>query len=108
MAVVFILAIVLAIVAPFIAKFLQLAVSREREYLADATAVKLCRNPVALASALRTLVADTETLEAANRATEHLYIVSPTKKLTRANIDSMWSTHPPIEKRISRIMELTV
>lgn len=105
-AIVLVLAVVLAVLAPIVAKLLQLAVSRQREYLADSTAVQLCRNPLALASALRKLTGDTEALEAANRATEHLYIVSPTKKLDAANIDSVWSTHPPINKRIARLVDI--
>lgn len=103
-----VLAVIFSVVAPIIAKLLQLSVSREREFLADATAVRLARHPEALISALRKLVTDTEVLEAANRATEHLYIVSPTQKLSAADVDSVWSTHPPIERRIARIAALAV
>ncbi|HET9417586.1 MAG TPA: M48 family metallopeptidase, partial [Candidatus Limnocylindria bacterium] len=75
MAVIFILALVLAVVAPLIGRMVQAAVSRSRESLADATAVELTRNPVGLARALRTISDDQEVLEVANRATQHLYIV---------------------------------
>lgn len=89
--------------APIISKFLRLAVSRNREYLADATAVKFTRNPIGLASALKKLAEDQTPLEVANGATEHLYIVSPTCKGNNADLDSMWSTHPAISKRLARL-----
>jgi len=94
--------------APSIAKILQLAVAREREYLADATAVQLCRNPTALSSALRKIALDSTPLTCDNRATEHMFIVnpSPERKLINVNRDSIWSTHPPLIKRISRIRRL--
>lgn len=101
-----ILAIVLSFVAPLIAKVLQLAVSRKREFLADATAVKLTRNPLGLASALQKLTSDTDPLDHPNRAMEHLYIVNPTNKLSAADLDSVWSTHPPIKERIRRILSI--
>ena len=104
-----ILAIILAMVAPLIARLMRLAVSREREYLADATAVQLCRNPVALASALEKLGTDkTEESSFANRATEHMFIVNPDPKLRikSVNKDSIWSTHPPLIRRIARIKKL--
>src|SRR3712207_4353509 len=70
-------AIVLAILAPLFARLLQLSISRQREFLADATAVRLTRNPKGLADALQKISGDREVLEAANRATAHLYIVNP-------------------------------
>ena len=91
--------LVLAILAPLFAKILELAVSRQREYLADATAAELTRNPEGLANALRKIAADPEPLEAANRATQHLYIVNPLRRL-----DSIFSTHPPTEERIRRLL----
>ena len=72
-----IVAILLAILAPLFARLLQLSISRQREYLADATAVQLTRNPKGLADALQKISSDREVLEAANRATAHLYIVNP-------------------------------
>ncbi|HET9233417.1 MAG TPA: M48 family metallopeptidase [Candidatus Eisenbacteria bacterium] len=101
-----ILAIVLSMVAPLIGKLIQLAASREREYLADASAIELTRNPEGLASALEKLGSDQEVLEVANRATQHLYIVNPFKPFeTRAK--GLLSTHPPLEERIRRIRELS-
>ena len=98
-------AILLAILAPLFAKMLQLAVSRQREYLADASAVKLTRYPQGLAGALRKISGDREVLEVANRATQHLYIVNPIKPFEK-RAKSLFSTHPPIEDRIERIMSM--
>jgi len=94
-----IIAVVLAILAPIFARLLQLSISRQREYLADATAVKLTRNPKGLADALQKISGDREVLEAANRATAHLYIVNPIKKFEK-RASGLFSTHPPIEERI--------
>lgn len=108
--VIVVLAFTLAIVAPFIAKFIQMAYSREREYLADAGAVELTRNPLGLVSALRKIAGDDEPLvEVANRGTAHMFIANPLKKAraARQNMDSLFSSHPPIDKRIARILALT-
>src|SRR5215208_2474755 len=94
-----IVAIVLAILAPLFARLLQLSISRQREFLADATAVRLTRNPKGLADALQKISGDREVLEAANRATAHLYIVNPIKKFEKRS-KGLFSTHPPIEERI--------
>ena len=101
-----IVAIVLAILAPLFARLLQLSISRQREYLADATAVQLTRNPKGLADALQKISGDREVLEAANRATAHLYIVNPIKRFEKRS-KGLFSTHPPIEERIKvlRAME---
>src|ERR671932_367044 len=92
-------AIVFAILAPIFARLLQLSISRQREYLADASAVQLTRNPKALADALQKISGDQEVLEVANRATAHLYIVNPIKKFEK-RAKGIFSTHPPIEERI--------
>src|SRR5919107_482051 len=94
-----IVAVVLAILAPIFARLLQLSISRQREYLADATAVKLTRNPKGLADALQKISGDREVLEVANRATAHLYIVNPVKRFEKRS-KGLFSTHPPIEERI--------
>jgi heat shock protein HtpX len=104
-AILFILAIVLALVAPIIGRLVQLAVSRRREALADVSAVELTRNPVGLARALRTISDDPEVLEVANRATQHLYIVNPIKSFEE-RAKSMWDTHPPIAARIATLQAL--
>ena len=105
-AVLMIVGLVLAILAPFFARMVQMAVSRQREYLADASSVELTRNPIGLERALAAISADTEPLEVANRATQHLYIVNPIKKLDdRSN--GLFSTHPPILDRIDRLRALS-
>jgi heat shock protein HtpX len=93
------IAIVGAILAPLIAQIIRLAVSRRREYLADASGALLCRNPEALARALEKISSDTEPLEAANKATAHLYISNPLKE-HQSLLNNLFSTHPPIEDRI--------
>src|ERR671910_1814688 len=101
-----VVAILLAILAPLFARLLQLSISRQREYLADASAVRLTRNPKGLADALQKISGDREVLEAANRATAHLYIVNPVKGFEKRS-KGIFSTHPPIEDRIKilRTME---
>jgi len=102
----FIVAIVLAILAPFIARMVQLAVNRQREYLADASSVELTRNPRGLERALAKIAGDKEVLEVANRATQHLYFTNPIKKFEERST-SMFSTHPAIVDRINRLRQLT-
>src|SRR5207253_7491394 len=94
----FIIAIILAIIAPILAQIIQLAVSRQREYLADASGVELTRNPLGLANALRKIDADPNDLKTANRGTAHLFIANPVKKF-EAMADSVFASHPPIKKR---------
>jgi heat shock protein HtpX len=103
--IVVVLAILLALIAPILAQIIQLAVSRQREYLADASAVELTRNPLGLANALRKIDADPHVLESANRGTAHLYIANPIKKF-EARADSVFASHPPIQDRINRLMAL--
>ena len=98
-AIIIVVVIVFAILAPIIAKVIQLAISRQREYLADASGALLCRNPDALADALQKISADPEPLEAANKATAHLYIINPLKEHA-SFLNNAFSTHPPIEERI--------
>ena len=105
-AVVFIVAIALAILAPLISRFIQLAVSRQREYLADASGVELTRNPYGLERALAKISADPEVLEVANRGTQHLYFTNPIKKFEQRSSNLM-STHPAIVDRINRLRQLT-
>ncbi len=102
-----VVALVLAIVAPILARIIQMALSRQREYLADAGSVELTRNPEGLSSALTKLAGDQEVLEVANRATAPLYIVHPIKKF-EARAKSIFSTHPPIDDRVERLMSLTI
>jgi heat shock protein HtpX len=103
--IVFILAVVLAMIAPFLAQIIQFAVSRQREYLADATAVELTRYPQGLANALRKLQGDAAVLGKANRGTAHLFIANPIKKF-QARAESVFASHPPLEDRIARLEAL--
>lgn len=93
--------IVLAIITPLIATVIQLAISRRREYLADASGANLTRYPEGLARALEKLKGDKEVLEAATNATAHLFIANPFKgKQFGAWFSGLFDTHPPIEERI--------
>jgi heat shock protein HtpX len=105
-ALIFLVALVLAILAPIFSRLVQLAVSRQREYLADASSVELTRNPYGLERALVKISSDREVLEVANRATQHLYIVNPIKKFEERS-RGLFSTHPPIVDRINRLRALT-
>jgi heat shock protein HtpX len=104
-AIFFLIAITLSIIAPIFALFIQMAMSREREYLADASAAEMTRYPEGLASALEKISRDTEVLEVANRATQHLYIVNPIKPFEK-RASGLFSTHPPIEERIARLRSI--
>jgi heat shock protein HtpX len=92
-------AILFAILAPIAAQLIQLAISRQREYLADASGALLCRNPGAIASALEKISADPDPLEEANKATAHLYFSNPLTDHS-SFLNNLFSTHPPIEERI--------
>jgi heat shock protein HtpX len=105
-AIILIVAIVLAILAPIAARLVQMAVSRQREYLADASGVELTRNPYGLERALAKIALDTEPLEVANRATQHLYFENPVKAATGSS-RALFSTHPPALDRINRLRDLT-
>lgn len=105
-AVMFVVAILFAILAPIAARMVQLAVSRQREYLADASSVELTRNPAGLERALAKIAGDKEVLEVANRACQHLYFTNPIKKFEERS-SSMFSTHPPIVDRINRLRQLS-
>jgi heat shock protein HtpX len=97
-----IVAVLLSIIAPILAQIIQLAVSRQREYLADASAVELTRYPQGLANALRKIDADPDVLQTANRGTAHLFIVNPIEKFERM-AHTAFASHPPIKERIARL-----
>ena len=100
-----IIALVLAILAPIIAILIQLAISRKREFLADASGALLTRNPDGLADALLKISAVKEPLEVANKATAHLYIVNPFKEGHKlvGTFAGLFNTHPPIEQRVKAL-----
>jgi len=99
-----IIALLFIILAPLSAQFVQLAVSRNREYLADATAVELTRNPVGLVNALRKISGDPRDVDRATPATASMYIDVPLKKKKRRS--HLFATHPPIESRIERLQQM--
>ena len=103
---IFFLGLLVAILAPIFARLVQMSVNRQREFLADATSVELTRNPYGLERALAKLAADTEKLEVANEATQHLYVVNPVKKLEKS-ASGLFSTHPAIVDRINRLRRMT-
>ncbi len=97
--------IVLAILAPLFSMMLQMAISRKREYMADARSVAFTRNPNGLASALAKIAGKQGELFSANRATQHMYIVNPLKAASSGK-SSLFNTHPPLEDRIQRLREM--
>lgn len=104
-----IIGLVLAILTPIIATLIKLAVSRKREFLADSSGALLTRYPEGLASALEKIAGDREPLEAANKATAHLYIANPLKNQDGKSTGwfaNLFNTHPPIEERIKRLREM--
>ncbi len=103
-----VVALALAVLSPLFAQLLRLAISSKREFLADADAALLTRYPPGLASALKKLAADKEPLEAANKATAHMYIVNPLKgqKHGGGAMSRFFSTHPPIEERIAELEKM--
>ncbi|MDE3111942.1 MAG: M48 family metallopeptidase [Chloroflexota bacterium] len=101
-AILLVLGLVLAILTPIVAAIIQMAVSRQREYLADASGALLTRYPAGLANALKKIAADPNALHVANKATASLYIANPLKDHP-AFLDHLFDTHPPIEERIRRL-----
>ncbi len=98
-----IVGIVLAIISPLIAELIKLAISRRREYLADASGALLTRYPEGLARALEKIAAENQPMRAANQATAHLFLANPFKA---AGLKSLLSTHPPIEERVKKLREM--
>lgn len=100
--------IILALLSPLIAQLIQLAISRRREFLADASGVEMTKNPEGLAKALSIIGQDKEPLEAANKATAHLYFENPLKNTTNAVgwFSGLFNTHPPVEERIAALRSL--
>lgn len=104
-----VITIILSIIAPILAMMIKFAVSRQREYLADASAVELTRYPQGLIGALEKLGGCRQTLTGANRATAHMYIVNPLKEAMKGqghNLSSTFRTHPPLKDRIARLQAL--
>lgn len=100
-----VIGLICLILAPLFGKLMQLAISRKREYLADATAVEFTRNPDGLISALEKISGDTNELKYANTATENMYIANPFKD-KKKSMSNLFSTHPPIEDRIEALRNI--
>lgn len=96
--------LIFLILAPIFGQLMQLAISRKREFLADATAIEFTRNPDALISALIKISGDSNQLKVANNATENMYIVNPFRG--KKSSSSLWSTHPSIENRVEALRNL--
>ncbi len=105
----FVVGILLALLSPLIAQLIQLAISRRREYLADATGAGMTKNPAGLARALEKIAGDREPLEAANKATAHLYFSDPLKNAHGAvgMFAGLFQTHPPVTERIAALRQMT-
>ncbi len=105
-AILMLVGLIFLILSPIFAQLMKLAISRRREFLADATSVQFTRNPQGLISALRKLEDDQNPLKTANNSTAHMYIVSPFKKKDKRSSSSLWSTHPSTEDRIAALENL--
>jgi heat shock protein HtpX len=103
-----ILGVLLVILAPIIARLMQLAMSRQREYLADASGVSLTRYPPGLIGALEKLKADTTVVHTSTKATAHLWIEEPLDETPgkKRSFDHLFATHPPIDDRIAALKEM--
>ena len=110
-AITLVMALLAAILAPLVATILKLAVSRKREYLADSSAALMTRHPQALADALEKIKNYPSSLQSANDATAHLYIMNPFRENDDKGqkwIHKLFSTHPPLEERIKKLKEIDV
>jgi heat shock protein HtpX len=107
-AILMLVGIVLAILSPLFAQLIQLAVSRSREYLADASGALLTRYPEGLAQALEKIAQTARPLKTANHATAHLFIANPfgSDQKKRSSLSALFSTHPPLEERIKRLRNM--
>lgn len=103
-AIVMLIGLIFLILSPIFGKLMQLAISRKREFLADATAVQFTRNPDGLISALQKISSDPNELKVANQSTENMYIANPFRNKKKSS--SLWSTHPSIEDRVEALRNL--
>lgn len=103
-----ILGLVAMIIAPLAATMLQFAISRKREFLADASGALLTRYPEGLARALEKISSDPNKLKVANKATAHLYISSPLREEKKSWINKLFMTHPPVEERVKALRDLKI
>jgi len=103
-----IVGLILIILSPIIAKLIQLAISRKREFLADATGALISRYPEGLASALEKISQDSTPLRVANKAMAHLYIANPLKGKQAKGLSKLFMTHPPVQERIRRLRKMSI
>ena len=103
-AIIMLIGLIFLILAPIFGQLMQLAISRKREFLADATAIEFTRNPDGLISALEKISADPNELKVANKATENIYIANPFRNKKKSS--DLWSTHPSTEARIEALRNL--
>ena len=103
-AILMLIGLIFLILSPIFGKLMQLAISRKREFLADATAIEFTRNPDGLISALQKISGDSSELKVANKATENMYIVTPFRNKKKSS--NLWSTHPSIEDRVEALRNL--
>lgn len=107
--IILLLGLIFAILAPIISQLIKLAISRRREFMADAGSVEITRQPQGLIDALNKLDSDREPLEAANKATAHLYIVNPLRGKVSGTVgwfSNLFNTHPPMSERIKALQEM--
>jgi len=107
-ALVLILGIAAAILAPLAATLIQLAISRKREFLADASGALMTRYPAGLASALQKIAGDASPMKSANNSTAHLFISSPFKGKKKNILSKLFMTHPPTEERIEALTNMRI
>ena len=105
-AILMLIGLIFLILSPIFGKLMQLAISRKREFLADATAIEFTRNPDGLISALEKISSDPNELKVANNATENMYIVNPFRSNNKKKSSDLWSTHPSTEDRIEALRNL--
>lgn len=105
-AIILILGVILALLSPLIAELIKLAISRKREYLADASGALLTRYPAGLASALEKISTYSEPMRRANNGTAHLFIANPFGAKAKRGLAHMFSTHPPIEERVLKLRDM--
>ena len=103
-AIIMLIGLIFLILAPIFGQLMQLAISRKREFLADATAIEFTRNPDGLISALEKISVDPNELKVANKATENMYIANPFRNKKKSS--DLWSTHPSTEARIEALRNL--
>lgn len=105
-AILMLIGLIFLILSPIFGKLMQLAISRKREFLADATSVEFTRNPDGLISALQKISGDPNELQTANTSTSHMYIVNPFRGDTKKKKSNIWSTHPSLEDRIEALRNI--